>query len=136
MNRSDNFARIEDAGRVEIPSESGVVERRRWQAYRPEDTLGASALIAACSLESDRPDDTAASVCFAVGGSGLRAAAIPGARGASRWVTRPSRERTRGVDGAVYELAGAHLASARHSDKGTLTLAAIGSEADRRLAPP
>jgi hypothetical protein len=124
MDPAERFATV-DAGRVEIPSESGVVERRRWQAYRPEDTLGASALIAACSLGCDRPDDSAASVCFAVGGSGLRAAAWLRARGVAVGHAA-ARDRTRGVDGAVYELA-ARTRVGRHSDKMTLTFAAIGS---------
>jgi hypothetical protein len=125
MYRTPAFARIEDVGRVEIPADSGVVERRRWQAYRPEDTLGAGALIAACSLGYDREDDSAANVCFAVGGSGLRAAAWLRARGAAVGHAA-SRDRIQGVDGRVYELA-ARTRVSRHSDKMTLTLAAIGS---------
>jgi hypothetical protein len=126
MSRAEPLAWVEDAGRAEAAFDSGVVERRRWQAYRPEDTLGASALIAACSLCCDRPDDSAASVCFAVGGSGLRAAAWLRARGAAVGHAA-SRDRIQGVDGHVYDLA-SRTRVGRHSDKMSLTFAAIGSQ--------
>ncbi len=125
MSGAEKLAWVEDADGVEIPLESGVVERRRWQAYRPEDTLGASVLIAACSLGCDRPDDAATSVCFAVGDSGLRAAAWLRARGVGVGHAA-SRERVHGIDGDAYHLA-SRSRVARHSDKMTVTLAAIGS---------
>ncbi|HVY48599.1 MAG TPA: hypothetical protein VHB21_22080, partial [Minicystis sp.] len=74
----------------------------------------------------DRPDDQASSVCFAVGASALRAAAWLRARGAAVGHAA-SRSRMHGLDGQSYEIA-ARTRVSRHSDKMSVTFAAIGSQ--------